>query len=275
MSSKNSMEQPLPTLAFLDVETTGLSPEYNDRICEIAILRNAGKKTVEWQTLVNPERSISPGATAINGITDAMVATAPPFRDIASRALELLDGAIVVCHNASFDLGFMSAELAQCGIVLPRIPVIDTLRIARRYFNFSSNILGNIADTLDIDIKEKHRAMADVLTMQSIFNYFWRELSQQGINNLEELQTQHVWSPSEGGRKAIFNLPPILEEAMRARKRLRICYLSGSGSTSKRIIKPIRVISRCDYLYLEAFCNLRNEQRTFRLDRIINFKVIS
>jgi DNA polymerase-3 subunit epsilon len=270
------MEQKVPTLAFLDVETTGLSPEHDDRICEIAVLRTAGAAPQEWQTLVNPGRVISPGATAINGITNEMVAAAPHFPEVAPRLLELLEGAVVVCHNAPFDLGFIAAELAACGRTLPRLPVIDTLRLARRYFNFSSNTLGNIAATLDIDVREKHRAMADVMTMYHVFNHFWHELSQQGIASLDELHTPDAWAPQRrSSTRGAFHLPPVLEEAMRARKSVRICYLSGSGRSTRRVITPLRVISRFDSLYLEAFCSLRNEQRTFRLDRIINFKVLA
>jgi DNA polymerase-3 subunit epsilon len=168
--------------SFLDVETTGLSPLENDRVCEIAVLRlNEDGSIQKWQSLVNPERPISPGASAVSGITDAMVANAPRFSEVASTVLRMIEGTILVCHNASFDVSFLYAELKHCGMRLPELPVIDTLRLARCYFDFPSNRLGNIADYLGITATERHRALADVDTTQKIFAYFLKELTARGI----------------------------------------------------------------------------------------------
>lgn len=266
----------LPILSFLDVETTGLSTAYSDRICELAILRcNGQKEAAPWQSLVNPRRPISPGATAINGITNRMVARSPVFGKIAREVLEFLEGTTLVCHNAPFDLSFLAAELENCGIEMPNFPVIDTLKIARQYFDFPSNSLGNIAAYLEIDVKEKHRALADVYTTHKIFNYFWSELTRQGINQIDRFLTTHIWFPRRFDKKDETSLPPMLEEAMRSKKNIHLYYLSGSGEETKRIIKPLRILGRLDYLYLEAFCQLRKEKRTFRLDRIVKMKIVS
>lgn len=265
----------LPTLAFLDVETTGLSTAYHDRICEIAILRCAGtRKLSQWQSLINPCRPISPGASAINGITNKMVAGAPRFQAVAEKVLEMLDGSVVVCHNAPFDMSFVSAELENCGRLMPNLPVIDTLRIARQYFDFPSNSLGNIAAYLEIDVREQHRAMADVFTTHKIFNYFWGELSKQGIDSIDHILTSHIWFPRSQEKRAELSLPPLLEEAIRSKKSVHICYLSRSGDETRRVVKPLKIVNRFDYLCLEAFCSLRNERRTFRLDRIVKIKIL-
>src|SRR5512142_226372 len=104
------------TLAFLDVETTGLNAYLGDRICEIAIVRSFRDEVeTRYQTLVNPGRRISPGAAAVNHITDEDVADAPRFWVIAEAVRELLEGAIVVCHNAPFDLSFVTTEMQRVG----------------------------------------------------------------------------------------------------------------------------------------------------------------
>lgn len=266
----------LPVLAFLDLETTGLSTAYNDRICEIAILRCQGhRKMTHWESLINPLRPISPAASAVNGITNKMVVDSPLFKHVAKKVLELIDGAVLVCHNAPFDLSFLAAELEECGHTLPNSPVIDTLKIARQHFDFPSNSLGNIAAYLEIDVKEKHRAMADVYTTHKIFNYFWAELSKQGITQLDQILTSHIWFPrSPGRREGGLNLPPLLEEAIRSQKNIYLSYLSRSGEETKRVVKPLKIVSRFDYPCLEAFCQLRNEKRIFRLDRIVKMKMI-
>ncbi|MCX5782544.1 MAG: 3'-5' exonuclease [Elusimicrobia bacterium] len=183
----------LPALAFLDVETTGLSTQNGDRICEIAILRREENgKITKWESLINPCRPISYGAQAVNCITYDMVKDAPVFEEVANKILKLIKGSSLVCHNAYFDLNFLAMELALCDIVLPVLPIVDTLRVARQHFNFPSNSLPKIAEFLDINVEKKHRAMADVDTTHKVFNRFWAELNKKGIRKIEEIAFHHI-----------------------------------------------------------------------------------
>ena len=159
-------------LAFLDVETTGLWAALNDKVCEIAILRLDKSGITEWQTLINPGRPIPPEISSINGITDHMVKDSPRFSAVTDTILSLIEDAVVVCHNAPFDLGFLTVEFAACQLSFPRCPIVDTLTIARRHFSFPSNTLSNIATHLNIPMTAKHRALADVNTTYHIFNHF-------------------------------------------------------------------------------------------------------
>jgi DNA polymerase III subunit epsilon len=166
-------------LAFLDVETTGLSAWFGDRVCEIAVLRCQENEILDsFDTLVNPERHISPGAARVNGLTDQDLEGAPLFSDVAARVETILEDAILVAHNAPFDLGFVSSEFARLGKSLPSTDVIDTLQLARQYFNFPSNGLQAIADELDIERSTAHRAMADVVTTREVLRYFLGQLEQ-------------------------------------------------------------------------------------------------
>lgn len=183
----------LPTLAFLDVETTGLSTQDGDRVCEIAILRRDENGEIQrWHSLVNPLRPISSGAQAVNRITPEMLQEAPVFEKVAPKVLELIEGSRLVCHNAYFDLNFLAMELALCDIALPQLQIIDTLRLARQYFSFPSNGLQKIADILEIKVEEKHRAMADVDTTYKVFKKFWTDLRQRGIKRIEEISFSHI-----------------------------------------------------------------------------------
>jgi DNA polymerase-3 subunit epsilon len=171
------------SLAFLDVETTGLSPWFGDRICEIAILRCRGNELLDtFETLVNPERPISPGAARVNGLTELDLADAPLFAEIAVQVKLWLEDAIIVCHNAPFDLGFVSSEFNRLGQKLPPVEVIDTLLLARAYFDFDSNSLQAIADHLMIDRSAAHRAMADVLTTRDVLEHFLVKLKRLPID---------------------------------------------------------------------------------------------
>jgi DNA polymerase-3 subunit epsilon len=256
------------SLAFLDVETTGLSPWFGDRICEIAILRCRGDEILaSFDTLINPERPISPGAGRVNGLTDEDVADAPLFAEVAAQVVPLLEDAIIVCHNAPFDLGFVSSELTRLGHALPPVDVIDTLQLARAYFDFDSNSLQSIADHLMIGRSAAHRALADALTTRDVLGHFLVKLKQLP---LDEIIDRYV-SPME--TPVALDLPPLIEEAFASKKRLFICYMDKKGRETQRWITPKQVLALNDYIYVAAHCHLRDEERYFRLDRIVEMKL--
>lgn len=174
--------------ACLDTETTGLSPETGGKICEIAVSVSQGGRVVdEFSTLLNPGIPISPEVTAIHGITNEMVKDAPFFADILPRLLGLLDNSVIVAHNADFDISFIRAEFAACGMHFPPYPVVDTLKLARKSGKFARNRLGLIAEELGISCQGWHRAMADTKMAEQIFYYFLTILSKQGVTTLEQL----------------------------------------------------------------------------------------
>jgi DNA polymerase III epsilon subunit family exonuclease len=256
------------TLAFLDTETTGLSAWFGDRICEIAILRCRGDEILDsFDTLVNPQRLISPGAARVNGLTDAELAAAPTFAEIADRVMPMLENAILVGHNLSFDLGFLSSEFQHLGWQLPPLEGIDTLLLARAHFSFPSNSLQAIADSLQLDRNGAHRALADVLTTRAVLEHFLVELDHLPLDELVSVSTPPVAAP------AAFDLPAQLQEAFASNKRLFIRYVDQKGRTTERWITPKQVLPLKDYIYLAAHCHLRNEDRSFRLDRIVEMKL--
>lgn len=145
----------------VDVETTGWEPESGHRICEIALLRFLRGDVIDSiVSLVDPGRAISPGASAVNGITDAMVAGAPSFAELLPRVLAFLGDDPLVFHNAPFDLSFLRAESRLAGAEWPANPVIDTLLLARRSGRFRDNSLSAVCRDLGIAARF-HRAEAD------------------------------------------------------------------------------------------------------------------
>ena len=117
--------------AILDVETTGLYPERGDRICEVAVVRMRGDGTVldEYSTLVDPGVPLS--NTEFHQITDAQVAHAPSFADIAGDLIAYLSDAVVVAHNLPFEEGFLRAEFGALNIQAQGLPGLCTLHTAR------------------------------------------------------------------------------------------------------------------------------------------------
>jgi DNA polymerase III subunit epsilon len=274
--------------AVVDVETTGLSARMGDRICEIAVVVAHGGKVVnQLQTLVNPQKPISRGASAVNGISDAMVRTAPTFREVAAAVSQILDGAVLVAHNASFDMAFLSSEMQAAGLVPPANPVVDTLALARRCYTFPSNKLGDIARTLGINSRGLHRALADAtITWQVLKRFLW-DLQSQGVTTLPGLLDLQgsITSPAgwrmtppimewDGGEfNPIQGLPTIIEQAVRTHSALRIRYVGSDGKQSERLVQPSKITLREQATYLVAFCHLKGEERTFRLDRIVELRI--
>ncbi len=155
--------RPLAEIPYVaaDVETTGLEAGRGDRICEIALLRFLRGTVIDsFVSLVNPLRPISPGASAVNGITDAMVADAPPFADLFPGILSFVGDDALVFHNAPFDLSFLREEARIAGGEWPGNAVIDTLVLARQSGMFRSHSLSSLCGALGIGTRF-HRAEGD------------------------------------------------------------------------------------------------------------------
>jgi DNA polymerase-3 subunit epsilon len=256
--------------AFLDLETTGLSPWFGDRICEIGIVLTEGKRIREtFETLVNPGRELSPAAASTNGLTDAELASAPPFEALADMVAAHLRDAVVVCHNAQFDLQFLDSEFRRAGREVQIPNLIDTLIIARERFDLPSNTLHSLAEAFGVPMDVSHRALADSLTDRGVFFEMMDALKPPGgrLDDFIGIYSSPAW-PQDGVR-----LPTELSEAIHSGRRLRISYVDGKGNRSKRWVTPYQVIGLSDYLYLHAHCHMRNAERSFRLDRIVELGV--
>ncbi len=152
----------LPSVTFLDLETTGATP-LRDRITEIALVRfDDGIETARWQTLVNPEQPIPPFIQSLTGINDEMVAQAPRFAEVADALLAFLEGSVLAAHNVRFDHGFLKAEFKRMGITL-RQKVLCTVKLSRLlYPQHYSHGIDAIVARHNITGLARHRAMGDV-----------------------------------------------------------------------------------------------------------------
>jgi DNA polymerase-3 subunit epsilon len=266
-------DQPLSETTFVvfDVETTGLSPAYGHRVCEVGCLRVLeGQERDRFASLVDPGRPISPGAFRVNRITPEMLDGAPTFGDIADALLDLLDGAVLVAHNAPFDLGFLVAELEIARLPRPSGPVIDTLALARRAYRFPRNSLSAVAGALGVSAGRAHRALADVQITSGVLAHLLRDLEhREGITTLSQLLAFQGGSVPYPDSRAL-PLPPSIAEALERGGSVRMRYVDARGRETERVVRPLRVGGRRGRLYLIAHCYRRDAQRTFRLDRVVD-----
>lgn len=159
-------------LAFIDLETTGATAS-TDRITEIGIVEVDADGTVrEWQQLVNPGTPISPFIEQLTGISNAMVAGAPPFHAVADEARRRLDGRLFIAHNAGFDYGFLKSEFKRLGIVF-RAPVLCTVKLSRALFpEHKRHNLDALIERHGLQAAARHRALADA----QLIHQFWQKI---------------------------------------------------------------------------------------------------
>ena len=157
----------LDEYVVFDFETTGLSPWGGDEVIEIAAMKIFGNEIDEanhFHSLVNPKRLISAEATRINGITNEMVATAPPVEEVFPKFLDFVGSAWLVAQNAKFDMSFVTKYLVQFKM-RREMEVYDTMHFSRRCFpSESSHNLDIICRRLGLKIlaEERHRSLGDV-----------------------------------------------------------------------------------------------------------------
>ena len=259
-------------LAVLDFETTGLRVGKDDRVVEIGVVRIDPERGGRWsetkfESLVNPERAIPDRVVKIHGITDSMVRTAPPFHEVAPELLSLLEGAVIVGHNAPFNLAFLRRECRRNGVELPVLgPVIDTLQVSRHVFGFYRCNLVALAERMGIAHRRAHTALGDAETTLFVLRKMLDALGAGGrIPTVGELATM-VHALRRGGAGRI-RMIDALKAAHSDQRDLLIDYtdIHGQGALSNRrriTVQNLRLP------YVDAFCHLREAERVFRVDRI-------
>jgi DNA polymerase-3 subunit epsilon len=178
-------------IAF-DLETTGTVPGV-DQIVEIGAVRIVdGQVDAVFSTLVNPLKSIPPGASAVNGITDDMVLGKPLIQDLLPSFAEFCADDILVAHNAPFDAQFLTSDIKKHETPAPRGVIIDTLPLARKVFPGLPNYkLGTLVQHLKIPSAGFHRAEEDSTYCGKLFLEMIKRISIGGkapaIENLVAL----------------------------------------------------------------------------------------
>jgi DNA polymerase-3 subunit epsilon len=158
----------------LDTETTGLEPSQGHRVVEIGCIElvNRIPTGATFHRYLNPERDMPAEAFNVHGLSDEFLKDKPPFADVCDELLEFLGDATLVAHNASFDYGFLCAELERCKReTLTRDRVIDTLALARRRHSAGPYSLDALCARYGIDNsrRTKHGALLDAEILAEVY----------------------------------------------------------------------------------------------------------
>ena len=157
-----------------DTETTGLDPVSGDRIVEFGCIEMVNRVPTgrTFHAYFNPDRTMPPGAEAVHGLSDAFLADKPRFHESVEQLLEFLADSPLVAHNASFDFGFLNAELAICGLgPVSEARMVDTLAIAKRRHPGAKHSLDALCTRYGIDRshRTKHGALLDAELLAQVY----------------------------------------------------------------------------------------------------------
>ncbi len=158
----------------LDTETTGLDPRDGHRLVEFAGIelrdRVATGRVLHFH--VNPGRPMPAEAEAVHGLTDEFLAAMPPFADRADALIDFLGDAVLVAHNAAFDLRFLNMELERLGReTIDAARVVDTLELARQRFPGGKHTLDALCLRFGIDrsVRVRHGALIDAELLADVY----------------------------------------------------------------------------------------------------------
>ena len=182
---------PLRNLTYVvfDTETTGLLPEKDD-VVQIGAVRLVNARRVEgevFDTLVDPGRAIPATSTKVHGISDDMVRGAPTMAEAGARFRQFAQDAVLVAHNAPFDMAFMKRDAERAGAELTN-PVFDTILLSAAIFGADVNhTLDAIAERLEVEIPAalRHTALGDAEATALVFQKMLPVLEAQGITTFE------------------------------------------------------------------------------------------
>lgn len=195
--------------AVVDVETTGSRAATFDRITEIAIVPVCGAQVGDpYQQLVHPGRAIPPFISTLTGISNAMVADAPPFADIADIICTRLEGHVFTAHNAAFDWGFVDQELLRARRARLTGGTLCTVQLARRLLpSLPRRSLDRVCEHFGIRILGRHRAGGDAIATAHVLVRLLEVAQDTGITTWPALQQYLRSTPRRARRRTALPSP--------------------------------------------------------------------
>ncbi|GAB3623442.1 DEDD exonuclease domain-containing protein [Mariniluteicoccus endophyticus] len=247
------------TFVVVDLETTGGSGD--DQITEIGAVKiRGGEVEGEFQTLINPTSDIPPLIQALTGITNAMVLDAPRLAEVLPSWLEFSRDAVLVAHNAGFDVGFLKRACATHGHDWPGGHVVDTVALARCAMlrdEVPNHKLATLAAHFHATTTPNHRALSDARATVDVLHGLLERVGNLGVHTLEDLQemTRRVsparrakrgWAdtmPTGPGCYQFMNGDEVLYVGKSVNVRARVRSYFTAAESRRRIDEMVRVAS--------------------------------
>lgn len=235
------------TFVVVDLETTGAAAD--DTITEIGAVKVRGGEVLgEFQTLVNPEAHIPPLISVLTGITDAMVAGAPPVGEVLPSFLEFARGAVLVAHNARFDIGFLRRAAERHGWDWPSPPVVDTVALSRGVLlrdEVPNAKLATLARYFHVPVEPNHRALTDARATVHVLHGLLERVGNLGVHTLEDLveftrgvsperRAKRTWASDVPAAPGVYQFVADLPDATGTLRR-QVLYVGKSVNLRSRV----------------------------------------
>lgn len=213
----------------LDTETTGLDALRGDRLVEIGCVEMINRMPTGqvFHRYINPQRDMPAEAFAVHGLSSEFLADKPLFHEVVEDFLEFIGDSPLVIHNASFDIGFINAELDRAKrVAIPRERLVDTLLLARRKHPGVSNRLDDLCSRYAIDNsrRTKHGALLDAELLAEVYVDLVGARQSQLILT-QETQEIRIGAGEAPRRQRDLPLPPRISDAEREAHRAFIATL--------------------------------------------------
>ena len=218
------------TFVVLDLETTGGAPD-GGGITEIGAVKVRGgeRARASSRTLVNPGERLPPFITVLTGITEAMLAPAPPIEAVLPSLLEFLRGAVLVAHNAPYDVGFLKAACARHGYPWPQLRVLDTAALARRALTrdeVPNRKLATLAQFFHAAVQPTHRALDDAQATVDVLHGLIERLGSFRVHTLgDAIEFAKAVTPTQRRQRHLADGLPHVPGGLRVPGRRRAAAL--------------------------------------------------
>lgn len=262
---------PQGIIAF-DLETTGLSPLAN-KIIEISAIKITPTNVEFFDQLINPQEIIPQFTIDIHGIEDHMVKDSPLIEEVLPQFIDFIQDAPLVAHNIKFDLGHIIYNAHMLGLKLQENPIYCSYLLSKlTILGRDSYKLSSLAEFLDIEIINHHRAMDDAIACLKIFV--------AGLSNVmrqKTLEKAKIDGPKSYKKDQVIDIPQKLLdlnliELAAKQTPIQIMYKGGSHKNVYRPIIPVSLLPLPQGNVLYALCKLSNHHKSFFLKKITDIK---
>jgi len=259
-------------LAFLDLETTGLDAVMGDAICEVGVFKVKQRKIADkFHSLINPRKSMPPGAYQVHKISDQDLKYAPTFEKVADKLVNFLSDCVLCAYNVGFDLAFIDQSLKQMNRSPLNLPAVDILAMARDALDLPRYNLETVAKSLDIDCgRNLHRALDDALVTYQVFLKIVDIFKDRKIENLQDYISLYSCS-NEISRAKQDEKIALLKEAVDKNSKIDIRYFSDSLSLEAEEVLPLRILREGRFFYL-LYQGQAKEAQRIRLGRVLEIQ---
>ncbi|WP_339121790.1 PolC-type DNA polymerase III [Fusobacterium nucleatum] len=228
-----------------DIETTGLNSHTNEIIEIGAVKIKAGRIVDRYSQLINPGRPIPYHITEITSITDEQVANEPKIDEVIGKFVDFIGDAVLVAHNAPFDMGFIKRDIKKYLNIDYQCSVIDTLQMARDLFpDLKKYGLGDLNKTLGLALEKHHRAVDDSQATANMFIIFLDKYKEKGLEYMKDINVGFEVNVKKQSLKNIMVLVKTQDGLKNMYRLVSEAHIKYFGNKKARIPKSVLIENR-------------------------------